>query len=116
MDNFWKDCPPVMNDGRIFRDHRTAITREETVKALNKMNNNDTYRLFLMNNASKIMANQFAQYKLKSSCWKNQCVHTYPSRQNPATFVEERMRHDTILNPAAKQRFPCEPFVDYTLQ
>ena len=115
MDNFFKNCPPVMSDARIFTDHRMATTRELTVKNLNNIVNNDQYRLFMMANGEEIMDNTFNVYKNQSSCFVNECAHNYPTRVHPVQYVEERKRHDALLASGRTEKIVCPDFRDYRI-
>ena len=115
MDNFFKSCPPKMEDGRHMTDYRTATRREEYNKYLNKIVRNDDYRLFLQQNGSKYMDEDFNYFKKNYSCWVNECIHTYPTRMLPAWFVEERIKYDSLLDPSKKIVYKCSEKKDYRL-
>ena len=115
MDNFYKNCPPMMSDGRFLTDYRTAVRREEHNKHVNNIVRNDDYRIFLQNNANKIMNNEWSHLKKNNSCWVNECIHNYPTRVYPPWFVEERMRYDSLADPKRQQKFPCATKQDYRL-
>ena len=68
VDNYFQGCPAVMSDGRIFSDYRTATRREEFTKYSNGIVRDDIYRLFLEDNADKIMDQTFQTYKQNDSC------------------------------------------------
>lgn len=117
MDNYYQQCPPMMSDGRLFTDYRSAVRREETNKFLNGFVRDDEYRLFLQNNAKKIMNRTYELDKATKSCWPNECVHNYPTRVYPPWFVQERKNYDELALPQSlrTKRFPCEKFTDYRL-
>lgn len=115
MDNFFKECPAKMSDGRLLTDYRTAVRREEYVKYINNIVRDDEYRLFLQGNAESIADNEWNYYKKNRSCWANECVHNYPTRVNPSSFVEEREKYDSLSNPNRQQKFVCAPKNDYRM-
>ena len=115
MDNFWKDCPPKMNDGRLLTDYRTAVRREEYVKYINNIVRDDEYRVFLQANGESIADNEWNYYKKNKSCWVNECIHNYPTRVYPPWFVEERIKYDSLSKPNRVQRFQCAPKNDYRM-
>ncbi len=115
MDNFFKNCPPKMEDARHLTDYRTAVRREEYVKYINNIVGNDDHRLFLQQHANLIMDTEWDHYRKSGSCWTNECVHTYPTRVVPPMFVEERMRYDSLQNPNKKTVYKCSEKKDYRL-
>jgi len=115
MDNFYKSCPPMMDDGRFLCDFRSGTVRNEYNKYINNINDDNNYRLFLQRNASKIMENQWFKLKKNNSCWKNECVHNYPNMVYPPWFVDERNNYNNLQNPNRKINFPCKHFSDYRL-
>jgi len=115
MDNYYHKCPPMMSDGRLFTDFRTATRREETNKYINNIIRDDEYRLFLEQNADEIMDNIWDFNKKTKSCWQNECVHNYPTRVFPPWFVEERKAYDQLALPQNKRtkKYECPQFYDY---
>ena len=99
MDNFFQNCPPMMEDGgRHLGDYKTATRRNEYIKYVNDIWRDDQYRLFLQLNAKKIMDRECAWHQKNNRCWVNDCVHIYPTRQNPRQFAQERAAYDSIFN------------------
>ena len=117
MDNYYHMCPPMMSDGRLFTDFRTATRREETNKYINNIIRDDEYRLFLEQNADEIMDNIWEYNKKTKSCWQNECVHNYPTRVFPPWFVEERKAYDQLAIPRNKRTklYACPQFNDYRI-
>lgn len=113
MDNQYKQCPPVMSDGRLFTDYRTAVRREEYIKYQNNIVRDDEYRLFLEKNADKILDNDWKYTRQNKSCWVNECVHNYPLRVYPPWFTEEKDIYDSLWNPSRKIRYVCPEEKDY---
>jgi hypothetical protein len=114
MNNYFKDCPAKMDDSRQFTDWRTATRREEYVKHINGIVRDDEYRVFLQKNAEKIMNGEWSYLKKNANCWKNGCTHNYPTRMDPAKFVEERSAHDEA-NKSGNGKFQCAAEKDYRL-
>lgn len=115
MDNFFKNCPAKMEDGRHITDYRTATRREETNKYLNNLIRNDDYRLFLQKNANTIIQNEWTNLKQSASCRVNECIHNYPTRVSSSMYCEEKAKYDNLQNPKRKVVYPCESFKDYRL-
>ncbi len=96
MDNYFKTCPAMMQDkGRNLGDFRTDTRRNEYIKKINGICRDDQYRLFLQQNGLKMMNKEFDDLTKNQSCWVNECVHNYPTRQSPTTFAQERMAYDS---------------------
>ncbi len=117
MDNYYNDCPALMSDARIFTDYRSSTQRDESIKYINGISNNEDYRKFLQNNASNIIFNIFDEINKKERCMKNECIHTSPTRVPIGTFAEERQRYNELSQPAnaRKQIYTCQVQKDYTL-
>lgn len=99
MDNYFQNCPAVMNDsGRLFGDFKTATRRNEYIKYINDIYRDDQYRYFLQNNAQLIMDREWEWNKKNAQCWTNDCIHNYPLRNNPRHFLQEREAYDSIFN------------------
>jgi hypothetical protein len=112
-DNFYKECPAMMSDGRLFTDYRSSVRTNEHLKRINGIKRDDEYRLFLQNNAKKIMDNQWATMRKYKSCWSNQCVHNYPVRMHYPWFSEERKKADSLHDPNGKNIHVCPKLDDY---
>lgn len=115
MDNFFKQCPPMMSDGRLFTDYRTPVRRNEYVKYINDIVRDDEYRMFLQDNAETILDNEWKFTRSTKSCWVNECVHNYPTRSYPAWFNEEKQVYNTLFNPKRRVRYVCPPQNDYRM-
>ena len=116
MDNFYHDCPPMMSDGRHFTDYKTATRRNEYIKYINTIYRDDDYRLFLQDNTNSILNNVWDFHKKNTNCWKNSCVHIYPTRSIPRHFVQEREAYDQIYQvtqpPATEACKNCKKYRD----
>jgi hypothetical protein len=115
MDNFFKQCPAKMSDGRLFTDYRTATRREEYVKYINNIVRDDEYRMFQQCNADSIMDGEWKFNKSNKSCQVQECIHTYPTRMYPPWFVEQRLKYDSLYDPNRKTRYDCSPKPDYRM-
>lgn len=112
-DNFFKGCPAMMSDGRLFTDYRTSVRANEYVKYINNIERDDDYRFFLQSNAEQIMDNQWDYARKNKSSWINECVHNYPTRMHPPWFVEEKKAANDLLNPNRTTKYVCSKFDDY---
>lgn len=98
MDNFFHNCPPMMEDGgRHLTDYQTDTRRNEYIKYINDIWRDDQYRLFLQLNGKKILDREWEYHKKHNSCWVNDLIHIYPTRQSPMSFMQERQAYDSIF-------------------
>lgn len=67
-DNKYFGCPPRMADGRHFTDYRPSCDMNSVIKVDNNIRNSLNYRLFLQENAEKLL-----EINRKYSCQKNCC-------------------------------------------
>lgn len=120
MDNFFQNCPPRMEDqGRHLGDFKTATRRNEYIKYINDITRDDQYRLFLQLNGETILDREWKYHNKYNKCWVNDCVHNYPTRQNPRQFYQERAAYDSKYNLKTNQMMSpmrqCTNFKDYRL-
>ena len=79
MDNYFKDCPPKMDDGRYLTDFRPTSIREQFIKSINGIVRDDEYRNFLQKNGESIIDREWSALRKTQSCHTNECVHIYIS-------------------------------------
>ncbi len=116
MDNFFKNCPAVMSDGRQFTDYKTDTRRNEYIKYINNVIRDDDYRVFLQKNGENILDNEWQYNKKQMSCHENECIHKYPTRTLPQYFPKERQAFDDLFAPnRPHQNHTCENYKDYRL-
>ena len=119
MDNFFKDCPAVMSDGRAFTDYRTSSRREQYNKMINGIVREDDYRMFLQQNANTIMDNVWSIEKGKANkCQSKTCIHKEPSRTTSGANAEELKVYNAVklgqMDPQAP-RVACSQSSDYRM-
>jgi hypothetical protein len=112
-DNFYRNCPPMMSDGRLFTDYRADIRTNEYIKYVNGIGRDDEYRIFLQENGEEILDKQWDVTRKNKSCWNNECIHSYPTRVYPPWFTEERKAVDSVFDPNRKVKYLCPQFADY---
>ena len=116
MDNYYKNCPPKMDDGRFTTNYKTSSSIEEYIKYVNGITRDDDYRLFLQLNATKMMDSEWMWFRKNDSCWNNACVHNYPLRMDPKDFVKERLNADLLFQTKdLPDSFKCQRYPDYRL-
>jgi len=120
MDNYFQNCPPMMEDqGRHLGDYKSATRRNEYIKYINDIWRDDQYRLFLQLNGKEILDREWEYNKKRNSCWVNDCVHNYPTRANPRHFNQEREVYDSISNLRTNRQLApmreCKQYKDFRL-
>ena len=116
MDNYWKNCPPKMDDGRFTTNYKTATCINEYIKYVNGITRDDDYRLFLQLNATKMMDSEWIYFKQNDSCWNNACVHKYPLRMDPRNFSQERQNANLLFKTnELPDTLKCQKFSDYRM-
>lgn len=116
MDNYYRNCPAQMNDGRFLENFKSDTCVNEYIKFTNNITRDDDYRLFLQLNADKIMDSEWLYLRKNNSCWNNACVHNYPLRMDPRSFSQERENANSLFT---KKELPnnlkCNKFSDYRM-
>jgi hypothetical protein len=119
MDNYWKGCPPRMNDGRFLQDFRTADRREQYIKHINGIVRDDDYRMFLQQNGAKVMDKEWEILRKTQSCFTNACIHNYPTRTSPGSNYEELQIYNAVRTNKLKKSnkyYPhCKQMPDYRM-
>ncbi len=116
MDNFYRNCPAKMSDGRFLTNYKTATSYNELIKFANNITRDDDYRLFLQTNATKIMDNEWVKMRNQESCWNNACVHNYPLRMDPRDFKTERENYNKLYKSnELSNEVKCNNYADYRM-
>ena len=80
MDNYYQQCPPMMNDGRLFTDYRSSQVREELFRYKNCVGSENEARTLRIENAENIMDTEWDLTRQKKSCFSHQnCFHNHPT-------------------------------------
>lgn len=116
MDNYYKNCPPRMDDGRFTTNYKSSSTINEYIKYMNGITRDDDYRLFLQINADRLMDSEWMYLRKNDSCWNNACVHHSPLRQDPRTFTQERKNANMLFEKKELPNdFRCMDYADYRM-
>ena len=81
--NKYTGCPPRMDDGRHFTDYRPHCHMASTIQADNGIHNSFQSRLFLTQNATKLI-----ELNRKEACSKNCCGPCQAPYQLSTTMPE----------------------------
>ena len=111
MDNFFKNCPPVMSDGRHFTDWNNASRRNEHVKYINDITRDDDYRMLLQCNANDFINKDWNFYSKNLNCWDNSCIHNYPTKSSHQNFKKQLNDYNNLNNV----KHSCNHLSDYRL-
>jgi hypothetical protein len=116
MDNYYRECPGIMSDGRIFTDWRLATRRNEYIKYINNITRDDDYRMFLQENTDDILSNEWTYNKKNVDCHENSCIHVYPTRSLPQYFKQEINDFNSHFNSSIpKYVKECPVYDDYRM-
>lgn len=79
MDNYFQDCPPMMDDGRLFTDYRSSQVREEIFKYRNRVISENEARTLRIENGENIIDSDWDMTRKTKSCFpRRQCFHKQP--------------------------------------
>lgn len=119
MDNFYHDCPAMMNDGgRQLGDYKSATRRNEYIKYINDITRDDEYRLFLQQNGAKLENNIWKYHMTHNACRVNPCANNFPTRITSEQMIQQRIANDKNALSGYKtnaQNMGCEKFEDFRM-
>jgi hypothetical protein len=119
MDNFYNECPAKMADARFLTDYRSSNTREQYIRSINNVVNSDESRIFLSENAEKIMDAEWQYLNIANSCKATTCVHTVPLRAPMGSSHKELQMYNAVQTGKITkndENYPvCKPYADYRL-
>lgn len=106
MDNYFQECPPMMNDGRLFTDYRSSQVREELFRHKSCVISENEARTLRIENAEDLMDNEWDWLRLTKSCYpRTHCFHKHPiTRVTSAYNNAETLAYNGII-PAPT----CDP-------
>ena len=106
MDNYFQECPPMMDDGRLFTDYRSSQVREELFRHKNCVISENEARTLRIENAEEIMDNEWDWLRQTKSCHpKKQCFHKHPTtRVTTAYNNAEILAYNGVIPAPA-----CDP-------
>lgn len=98
-DNYNKNCPAKMSDGRFITDYKNSKYRDLYISHINGMKSHTEYRNFLSGNAEKIISN-INEYHNANNAGKgnSKCVHVYATTTNMTEMAAERAAYDNKGN------------------
>jgi hypothetical protein len=117
MDNFHKNCPPRMEDGRFLTDYRQANTRELFRMSTNGITRDDEHRMFYQQKGGEIMDREWKTLRNGSSCFTNCCLHQNPTRSTPGMNHTEMQNYNKVRK-SGQSCIPnnaCDKLNDYRM-
>lgn len=80
MDNYYHECPPMMDDGRLFTDYRSSQVREEIFRYKNCVTSENEARTLRIENGTQIMDDEWDHIRKTKSCFtQKRCFHKHPT-------------------------------------
>lgn len=102
MDNYFNECPAMMDDGRLFTDYRSSQVREELFRQKHCVVSENESRTLRIENAEEIMDGEWAYLRQNKSCFpnRNTCYHNNP-RVGTSTIENnaELLAYNGIIAP-----------------
>ena len=97
MDNFYKNTPAKMSDGRFLTDYRSSNVRELNNMYVNNVTNSNNYRRLLQLNGEKFIDNEFCNYKkVYTETNNDKCIHNYSTVVRSGDHYDELHKHNKI--------------------
>lgn len=104
MDNYFHECPPMMDDGRLFTDYRSSQVREELFRFKNCVNSENEARTLRIDNGEEIMDDDWNKTRQTKSCFPNKvCFHKHPKTKVTTSYNNAEMLAYNGIIPAP----PC---------
>lgn len=111
MDNYFQQCPPMMNDGRLFTDYRSSQVREELFKYRNCLTSENEIRTLRIDNADEIMDSEWDRIRQTKSCFpRRNCYHGYPTTRTSTIYNNAELLAYNGVIPAPKCDIDCYDF------
>ena len=80
MDNYFRGCPAVMDDGRLFTDYRSSQVREELFRHRNCIISENEARTLRIDNGARILDTEWNHIRRNKSCFpQKHCYHSHPA-------------------------------------
>ena len=103
MDNYYHECPPMMDDGRLFTDYRSSQVREELFRYKNCIASENEARSLRIDNADQIMDDEWNHLRCSRSCFpRSSCFH-----QTPMTRVTTVYNNAELLAYNGEEDIPA---------
>jgi hypothetical protein len=105
-DNFFLECPPMMEDGRLFTDYRSSQVREEVFRHKHCVLSENEARTLRIEHADEIMDEEWEHIRDTKSCFpKKNCYHRHPRTRTSTAYNNAEILAYNGKLPSP----PCEP-------
>jgi hypothetical protein len=111
MDNYFQECPPMMDDGRLFTDYRSSQVREELFRYKNCLVSENDARTYRIEKGNELMDGEWDHLRKTRSCFNSKnCFHkNLTTRVTSAYNNAELLAYNGDL-PAPKCNVGCYDF------
>ena len=93
MDNYFKECPAMMSDGRLFTDYSSSQVREQLFKYKNNLRSENSAMEYRTNNGQRLLDMEWNDLRKTKSCFPQKvCYHT-----NNTTRVSAQYNYNEIM-------------------
>lgn len=111
MDNFFKECPPMMDDGRLFTDYRSSQVREEVYRFKNNVMSANEARMLRTKNAENIMDSEWDNLRKNHSCFtRKKCFHLQPRTAVSTVYNNAEILAYNGMLPASSCDTDCQDY------
>lgn len=111
MDNFFLECPPMMEDGRLFTDYRASQVREEVFRHRHCVISENEARTLRAEHGGDIMDEEWEHLRDTRSCFpKKKCYHQHPRTRTSTSYNNaETLAYNGVI-PAPKCAPGCHDY------
>ena len=111
MDNYFRGCPPMMDDGRLFTDYRSSQVREELFRHKNCVISENEARTLRIENGDKIMDSEWEYLRNTRSCFNNKkCFHKNLSTRVTSAYNNAELLAYNGELPAPRCELDCHDY------
>lgn len=111
MDNYFRGCPAMMEDGRLFTDYRSSQVREELFRYKNCVVSENEARTLRIDNGETIMDDEWDHLRKTRSCFpREHCYHTHPTTRVTSAYNNAEILANNGLLPRPKCNVGCHDY------
>jgi hypothetical protein len=115
-DNYFNQCPAVM-DYSMMTDYRSPNRREQYIRTLNNLTTEHEYRLFLQQNASGLLSNEWNYLNMNFNCRPNPCLHNQQNLRTTNDLMRDELTtyNNVRTGKESASKYPCSKMQDMNL-
>jgi len=111
MDNYFKECPAMMSDGRLFTDYRSSQVREELFREQHCLKSENQARAYRIDNGEQLLDNEWLSLKTKNDCHpRKKCFHKAPMTRTTSLYNNAEILAYNSVIPAPQCDFYCNDY------